>query len=313
MGRNSKWIECQPTDTVDRVCQRAVATRLGRLWHYLERAVHDPTSEVESVHQLRVFTRRSAAAIELFEDWLPKRRVRWLRKQLKRIRKSAGPARDLDVLRIRWTAELAQLPPGQAALLLEQVKRRRRRAQWPIEDAYQNLASKRFPRRARKLTRRIGYRGNPALRHDTIESLAHSELRRLLNPYFAAAAADLHDIEGLHAFRIESKHVRYAMEIFAGVFDDGFRGQLYPLVADLQDRLGRINDHATAQQNLLAWCNETEAPAVRQALEAGIRLEQRALETSRIEFLTWWNCERRDDLRRQFSRYVSFDTPSEAI
>ena len=55
------------------------------------------------------------------------------------------------------------------------------------------------------------------------------------------------DVQALHAFRIQGKQVRYAMEIFAGAFPPEFREQLYPIVETLQDRLGAINDHVTAQ------------------------------------------------------------------
>jgi CHAD domain-containing protein len=323
MGRNSKWIESQPGDAVVVVARRALSARLGRLWHYLERSVHDSSDEAENVHQLRVFTRRTAVAMDTFDDWLPKRRGRWLRKQLKRLRKAAGDARDLDVLRIRWTTELEHLPPNQAALLLEQVKRRRRKAQWPIEDAYHKLASKRFPRKARKLTKRLRYRGydeslakkesreNGSADNQQMKSLAVTSLRHLLVPYFAAAGAELHDTEALHAFRIQSKAVRYEMEIFAGAFDDSFRQALYPLVADLQERLGRVNDHVTAQRFLSTWRTEAQAEAVQQALDAGIQLEQQALETAQQEFLTWWTPQRRDDLRSQFTHYVPLEEASE--
>jgi CHAD domain-containing protein len=319
MGRNSKWIDSQPGDSVQVVARRALSTRLGRLWHYLERSVHDSSEDAENVHQLRVFTRRTAVAMDTFEDWLPKRRGRWLRKQLKRLRKAAGDARDLDVLRIRWTKELESLPAGQSALLIEQVKRRRRKAQWPIEDAYHKLASKRFPRKARKLTKRLRYRGeqespnnngapqNGVADNQQLQTLAVASLRQLLVPYFAAASAELHDTEALHAFRIQSKAVRYAMEIFAGAFDDSFRQALYPVVADLQERLGRVNDHVTAQRFLATWRNESQAEAVQQALDAGIQLEQHALETAHQEFLTWWTPQRRDDLRSQFAHYVPLE------
>jgi CHAD domain-containing protein len=323
MGRNSKWIESQPGDSVEVVARRALSTRLGRLWHYLERSVHDSSEDAENVHQLRVFTRRTAVAMDTFDDWLPKRRGRWLRKQLKRLRKAAGDARDLDVLRIRWTKELESLPAGQSALLLEQVKRRRRKAQWPIEDAYHRLASKRFPRKARKLTKRLRYRGekesptnngapqNGSADNQHLQSLAVTSLRQLLVPYFAAASAELHDTEALHAFRIQSKAVRYAMEIFAGAFDDSFRQALYPIVADLQERLGRVNDHVTAQRFLTTWRAESQAEAVQQALDAGIELEQQALDAAHQEFLTWWAPQRRDDLRSQFAHYVPLEAPSE--
>jgi hypothetical protein len=69
MGRNSKWIESQPEDSAELVARRALGARLGRLWHYLERSVlHDSSGDTENVHQLRVFTRRTAAAMEIFAN-----------------------------------------------------------------------------------------------------------------------------------------------------------------------------------------------------------------------------------------------------
>jgi CHAD domain-containing protein len=310
MGRNTKWVEGQPDESVELVARRALAARLGRLWHFLEQAVEHEGQQIEDVHQLRVFTRRSAAAMRIFEAWLPKRRGRWMHKQLKRIRKAAGEARDLDVLRARWSEELTELPAGQSAILLEQVKRRRRRAQWPIEDAYHKLASKRFPRRARKLSKKVRFRGPEGGDcGDRLLCVARVSLAELLVPYFQLAGSTFADPAELHAFRIASKQVRYAMEVFAGAFDDSFRQQLYPLVADLQDRLGKINDHVTALAYLTTWHGETEAAAVRQAIEAGMQLEQQALDDSQREFLAWWSAEKREQLHSQFARYVPLDPP----
>ena len=92
-------------------------------------------------------------------------------------------------------------------------------------------------------------------------------------------------------------------------FDDSFRQQLYPLVADLQDRLGKINDHVTALTYLTAWHNETDAAAVREAIEAGMQVEQKSLDDSQREFLEWWSAEKREQLRTQFARYVPQDSP----
>ncbi len=308
MARNTKWVEGLPEESVELVARRALSVRLGRLWHFLEQAVVHEGRQIEDVHQLRVFTRRSAAAIQIFDRWLPKRRGRWMRKQLKHIRRAAGEARDLDVLRSRWSTELAELPAGQMAILVEQVKRRRRRAQWPIEDAFHRLSSKRFPRRARKLTKRIRDRGSREnASPDRLLDVARSSLAELLVPYFKAAESTFADPAELHEFRIASKHVRYAMELFAGAFDDSFRQQLYPRVADLQDRLGKINDHVTALAYLTAWYDKTEAVAVRQAIEAGMQIEQRALDESQRAFLGWWSSEKRQELRSQFERYVPLD------
>ena len=92
MGRNSKWIDASPDDCTQRIAARALESRLERIGHYLARAVSEPRSETENVHQLRVFARRTAAALEIFDAWLPQRRGRWVSKQVKRVRKAAGAA-----------------------------------------------------------------------------------------------------------------------------------------------------------------------------------------------------------------------------
>jgi CHAD domain-containing protein len=308
MGRTTKWIDSQPDDAVEDVARRALEARLERLWHFLELSVSRQPTETENVHQLRVFARRTAAAMEIFADWLPRRRGRWVGKKLKRVRKAAGEARDLDVLHMRWTDRLHELPAGQAALLLEQVKRRRRKAQWPIEDAYYKLLRKRFVHRAAKFVKRVRLRGQSALQCDgRLGCLARVALGRLVVPYLEAARAEMTDVEALHAFRIKSKEVRYAMEIFGGAFDADFRQELYPIVESLQDRLGAINDHVTAQSYLAEWRRQTDACPVHQAIDAGMRQEQQWFELSRQEFLAWWTDERRELLGRHFARYVQLE------
>jgi CHAD domain-containing protein len=311
MGRNGKWIDSRPDDAVQTVARCALEARLGRMWHYLELAVRESLSETENVHQLRVFSRRAASALEMFDAWLPPRRGRWIRKQVKRVRKAAGEARDLDVLRMRWTATGQLLPPDQAVVLLEHVEVRRRAAQRPIEAIYAQLLGKRFPRRTTKFLRRVRESGGEEPRVTRFGCLAQLSLGRLVVPYLAAAQAPLTDVEALHAFRIQGKRVRYAMEIFVGAFDAPFRHELYPVVAALQERLGAINDHVVAQAYLVRWREAAETCTMRQALEVGTYHEQQALDASRKEFLEWWTPERQEDLRRQFALYVQLENPDE--
>lgn len=304
MGRNSKWIDSRPDDSVRRVARSALAARLERVWHYLELAVWQPQRETENVHQLRVFSRRAAAALDIFAAWLPPRRGRWMQKHLKRVRQAAGDARDLDVLWMRWMDRVEQIPSGHAALLLDQVKRRRREAQRPIEEIHAQLTRKRFDRRTAKFLKRVHARGGEGPGGERFACMARVALSRLVVPYLEAAAAEMADAEAMHAFRIQGKQVRYAMEIFAGAFDREFREDLYPVVATLQERLGTINDHVTARTHLAAWRDEADSCVLRQALESGLEHEQRSFDLARQEFLNWWTSERRADLGRRFARYV---------
>jgi CHAD domain-containing protein len=194
---------------------------------------------------------------------------------------------------------------------LEQIKRRRKAAQEPIEAIRKKLARRRFARWTKELLKRLRRRGAADACDDRFGCVARVALGGVVRPYLVAAAAELDDAAAMHAFRIQSKQVRYAMEIFAGAFDDEFRKELYPLVVTLQDRLGPINDHVTAQTYFAAWHAEAESCAVRAALEMGIDCEQQSLESTRREFLDWWTPGRREDLGRRFSRYVELECPEQ--
>jgi CHAD domain-containing protein len=308
MGRNSKWIEGEPEDSTQRVARRALDARLERMCHYLERAVEEPKSETENVHQLRVFARRTASALEIFDAWLPQRRGKWVSKQVKSVRRAAGAARDLDVLQIRWSAWSERMFSGPAQLLLDHVHVCRREAQQPIEEVYDQLAAKRFARRTSRFLHRVRTRDEETARCESFGRMARTALGRLAGPFLTAARAEMIAAEALHAFRIQGKQVRYAMEIFGGAFDAEFRDELYPLVATLQERLGAINDHVTAQSYLARWNDEVESPSLRQAIELGIQHERHHFESCRQEFLAWWTAARREDLARRFADYVQFDT-----
>jgi CHAD domain-containing protein len=308
MGRNNKWIESQPDDSVPRIGRRALSARLQRVCHYLNLAVREPATETENVHQLRVFSRRAAAALEIFEDWLPPRRGQWVAKQVKKIRKAAGEARDLDVLMMRWAPSTSQLPAAQAELLLEHARYLRHEAQRPIYKIRKKLVRKRFARRAVKFLKRLHHRAGDEPCGERFACMARMALNERVVPFLAAADGELNDFAALHAFRIQGKQVRYAMEIFAGAFDANFRDEVYPLVAALQEMLGAINDHVTADAYLAEWQTENESAPLQDAIETGRRFEQDALALARKEFLAWWTPERRSELRLHFAPYMQSES-----
>src|SRR5207247_11251324 len=99
--QDSKWIPgLQPTTAVADAARRALDLRLGVLHHYLPLAVKHADEDLEHVHQLRVGTRRARAALDIFAACLPAKALKKVRKQLKRLRRAAGEARDWDVFLI---------------------------------------------------------------------------------------------------------------------------------------------------------------------------------------------------------------------
>ena len=302
MVRKTKWIENSAVDEqVDEVARRALAGRLDFVWHFLSRAAADD-HQPEHVHQLRVATRRVVAGLQIFEALLPRRRARKMNKQLKRIRRAAGDARDLDVLAARLTLNPPPHDADRGAKLQHFIVGLRRRAQPAIERLHDHLSKNhRFARRARALVARVRVRSADGSTGSlTFAEAARQGLGPLVDQFFAAAAADLNQADALHQLRICGKRVRYAMEIFVGAFGPEMRQEIYPIVAEIQEKLGKINDHVTAGRLYNDWLDCVEDPDIADVLRPLIVEERRAIDQGRHEFLDWWTAGRSADLRRRF-------------
>ncbi len=84
----------------------------------------------------------------------------------------------------------------------------------------------------------------------------------------------------------------------------------HPNIAALQEKLGAINDHATAKDQLNKWLSELEDPEATAALQDLIELETRSLAECQSQFVGWWTREQSDSLRRDFARALtSFPQP----
>lgn len=304
--RKGKWIEdTSPEQPVSAAASRTLEVRLAVVWHYLPLAARRAAEDVEHVHQLRVASRRAVAAVEIFWDLLPPRRARWLRKRLKEIRRTAGEARDDDVLALRLEKWSTQHPA--VGLVLKQVRRHRRGAQQPIQKIHRKLVAERFERGLSELLQRIRWRDKRRRREPSFAAAARQSLKAFLTEFQAAAQADFDDLAALHQFRIAGKQLRYAIEVFAAAFPPALREEQYPLVEQLQELLGDVNDHATAQGRVQSWLDEAEDEELRAALKKLLAAERRSLERSRRKFLAWWTPARAKSLREGLARRL---TPS---
>src|SRR5437879_1733096 len=140
MSRKRKWIAVDsPHEPVTRVARRALENRLLDVWDHLPLAAKKADEDPEHVHQLRVSSRRAMSAVETFECYLPNRRTEWFKKQLRRVRRAAGDARDFDVLgeRLATTLEHDSSPAGRRILKL--AAESRRDAQPAIRKIHQRL------------------------------------------------------------------------------------------------------------------------------------------------------------------------------
>jgi CHAD domain-containing protein len=256
---------------------------------------------MEHVHQLRVATRRAVAAVELYGGLIPRKPRRKLCRHLKRIRRAAGTARDCDVLIAR------QAPQASSAgreRLLATVRHKRAEAQQPLVDICRcsledGLLDQLSDRALRKL--RAGKRRKTAPR---FRRWAVRQLRRSVKAFFKAEPKKLNDLEGLHEFRLRGKDLRYAMELLAAAFPRRFRSKLYPVVEQLQDHLGNINDHAVAIERFRDWRDESTAGREGKELKRLRKAERKLLEKSLWDFANWWTPHRSKRVQKSFARLV---------
>jgi CHAD domain-containing protein len=308
MVQKSKWIEgLSPDDRFTKAARHTLDVRLKLVWRYLKPAAAADGSSMESIHQLRVSTRRAKAALHSYRSVLPEERGNWMDKQLKRIRKAAGDARDYDVLIARLAPRAAEGGADWSALL-DLLRDFREKAQRPIKKIYRRLKGHRFKRRVNELVERIKWESaDEGAEEPSFALAAHLGMRETIEPFFAAADGPPTDIAALHEFRILGKQVRYAMEAFHEGFPPSFRTEVYPQIELFQEKLGAVIDHASAEQRFGQWLDIHGEDGLAGPLKHLLDEERTAVEESRRQFFDWWTPERRSLMRQRFDELL--DTP----
>ncbi len=204
--------------------------------------------DIEDVHQARVASRRLRAALKLFDDCFSGGEVKRWRKQLRKLAKSLGKARDLDV-QIEWVASVAdgldkcRERPGVRRLVLR-LRQQRDAVQPEVVRGCERFAEKRAlveMRSAVKDLVRAG-RGAPAGSAYVFASAGQHIGERLHDLMdLAGGLADPDAAETHHDMRIAAKRIRYTMESCSA----GYAGALDEPIAvakQLQGELGDVHD-----------------------------------------------------------------------
>lgn len=215
------------------------------------------TGDAEAVHQIRVALRRLRSAMSLFgaliagpETDAIKDELRWLLKQL-------GPARDTDVFLSEIIEPVVAVFSGEPALAALHRAYAEEKAEH-YQTAYAALNAPRFTALLLELGRWIEGGAWLAATSDEvsplsqpIESLAAALLERR-DRKLRKAGKKLGKLspEERHAVRILGKKLRYALEFFAPLYPDKRSRRALEALAELQERLGVLNDIAVAEQRL---------------------------------------------------------------
>jgi CHAD domain-containing protein len=290
-----KWIAgLSPGMPVADAARVALAARLEVVRQFLPLAATRPYEDAEYVHQLRVGTRRAAAALRVFADCLPRKRLKAAKTALRAIRQAAGDARDWDVfLKSLSDATPAADPDTRPAFdfLLGYALGERSAAQARLVGAADAAGPDFAPDTAVLPAHVRDPRGDdpPA----TFGDLAFGQLTDLFERFNADIATNPSEPAALHQLRILGKRVRYAMELFATCFAPPLKDILYPAIEALQEALGDLQDAAVGSERLeglrarVRLAIPDEWPRLEAGIDGLLRANRDRIPEGRGRFAAW--------------------------
>jgi len=196
--------------------------------------------DMRSVHQARVATRRLREALPVVGASVSARSLARMRRQVRRMTRALGPVRELDVA-LAHLDELATssvISPGALARVRQVIAQERLARRRDMLEAI-------TPGKLEKLRRRLGEVGTTedrALKAAAIEAAEDQVSRR--GQRLATAieyAGGLYLPDRLHAVRVATKKLRYALEIERELKKLRATARIEQLKR-LQDLLGRMHD-----------------------------------------------------------------------
>jgi CHAD domain-containing protein len=265
--------------------------------------------DIEFIHRARVATRRLRAGLRFFADCFPAERLKTWRKELRRMGRSLGEARDQDVQIAFLCDLLSQLQEldyvAGVARVLVHWERRREKLQPKVLRALGRLLDSRVLREMLVATKKWRSDGDQAGPWQPSPGLfAHAEqyvLSRLEElRSFEPCLADPQDKPQHHAMRIAAKRLRYTVEVCRPAYAGRLDGVL-EAIKQVQSLLGEIHDCDV-------WMAQLEAFSAKQAKRLQTAYGHAgplARVKAGIDYLRHQRCKRREELFATLGQYWS--------
>jgi CHAD domain-containing protein len=205
-------------------------------------------NDIEDIHDLRVASRRIRVALDIFRQFLPSKKTKIWERSIRKVTKSFGNARDLDV-QLNFLRSLYQrnedplFKPGGRRLILR-LNQRRENSQYLLNQTLEELNKENTLQKMlgtlQALTSKIITDSTPEL---SLYVLAHNVISKRLEEFlFYEIYLPYPDhVKELHLMRIAAKKLRYTLEIFSSLYIDHFEKPL-EVIKLIQTNLGEIRD-----------------------------------------------------------------------
>lgn len=204
--------------------------------------------DIEYIHRLRVASRRFRSALALFEGCFePKRAARW-QKEIRRLTRSLGAARDTDVQLDVLNSVLTRVPERRYRMGIRRIMLRlnqnRKRLNNNLRQVLDELVQMgTFEDIEIGVGAYLFQNGLNAPYSIDLYFLAAEAITKRLNDLFQYRDCVYHpeQMAELHLMRITAKRLRYTLEALNLLYEDKLQTYI-KLIRNVQDALGIIHD-----------------------------------------------------------------------
>jgi len=205
--------------------------------------------DIEFIHRMRVASRRLRNALPIFQPALPFRKMKPWGNEIRRITRSLGAARDLDVQLeslhkfLNSIHSTSQFVPGIRRLILR-LEQQRTGLQTNVIQALDHFEGSNIAQEMHNTLDPMALQqDSTAPPHADLYHLAYQIITNRLLDFFQREIAirDPENITELHAQRITAKHLRYTLELFSPLYANELKPYLN-VCRKFQDQLGSLHD-----------------------------------------------------------------------
>ncbi len=280
--------------------------------------------DIECVHRMRVASRRLRSALSLFESCFLEDNIKRWKKRIRRVTRTLGNARDLDV-QIEFIKDFlaniteSRYVPGLKRIILR-LQQKRQKMQINIISMLEKLQSDRIIEEIRYALKAIL---NINLIHKgdkytyQVYNMAYREISLRIDEllFYERYIEDLNRIAELHLMRICAKRLRYTMEIFSSLYDNKLEEPI-KTTRKIQDLLGEIHDCFVWMEYLGQFLEEEKNRTLEyfgntrafNRLKAGIIYLQENRRKHQVrkhkEFLKFWEETKADNIWEGTVKYI---------
>ncbi len=150
---------------------------------------------------------------------------------------------------------------------------------------------------------------NAISERDSVERAASYSLRdriACLQQFFPIAAISRSEcVEDVHQLRTTARRALAVLEVYAELFPTKSTERANAFIEQLQERLGRLQDHVVAHKLFCNWNSKRNRISRSCDLESLIQGEFEMLQKEQYGFAAWWTPALKAEMREAFNQLAS--------